>query len=207
MQNAEINKSDNSKKVHSPEVIRHSPSYKKPVLSNVSFVKQKPLCLDAAQLEQNLNALKKKSGSVNLNNMNILPPYVNVLTPSKLSKSESRKIQIDPKKAIIHDLASPPPVTDNNLEGREIPQENQLKTSSSTNSLLNGPLTDLPYADSDNASSSSSNGGANIIGKLKATSKQNNYTEIVIHEDDSKNKVKKKNKSGGFLNNDSEISC
>uniref|UniRef100_A0A2H1WN30 SFRICE_017487 n=1 Tax=Spodoptera frugiperda TaxID=7108 RepID=A0A2H1WN30_SPOFR len=106
--------------------------------------KPKPLCLDAAQLEQNLNALKKNSGSVNLTTMNILPPYINVVTPNKLS--ESKTIQIDPKKAVIDDLPK-------ETEPKE--EKGKLKQSNSAASLLNGPMTDVPYADSDNASSSS----------------------------------------------------
>ncbi|KAI8433569.1 hypothetical protein MSG28_015590 [Choristoneura fumiferana] len=114
-------------------------------------LKPKPLCLDAAQLEQNLNALKKNSGSVNLTTMNILPPYINVVTPNKLS--ESKTIQIDPKKAVIHDLQSP----------KEEPKEEKvkLKQSNSAASLLNGPMTDVPYADSDNASSGSGGNAQN----------------------------------------------
>lgn len=107
--------------------------------------KPKPLCLDAAQLEQNLNALKKNSGSVNLTTMNILPPYINVVTPNKLS--DSKTIQIDPKKAVIDDLPK-------DTEPKE--EKGKLKQSNSAASLLNGPMTDVPYADSDNASSSSS---------------------------------------------------
>lgn len=199
-------------------------NYKKTNLpmSTVNFVKHRPLCLDAAQLEQNLHALKKNSGSVNLNNMNILPPYVNVLTPNKLSKpaTESRKIQIDPKKAIIDDLASPPgnEVPNEDVVSKcEAPGDSKLKNSASANSLLNGPLTDLPYADSDNGSSSSSNSGLNIITRMAPATKQNNYTEIIL--DDQKNSKKQQSSGGGggsgasaaagggFLNNDSEISC
>lgn len=200
-------------------------NYKKTNLpmSTVNFVKQRPLCLDAAQLEQNLHALKKNSGSVNLNNMNILPPYVNVLTPNKLSKpaAENRKIQIDPKKAIIDDLASPPGnevPSEEPVSKCEAPGDSKLKNSASANSLLNGPLTDLPYADSDNGSSSSSNSGLNIITRMAPGSKQNNYTEVNLQEDQKKAKKQQSSgggggsgasaaAGGGFLNNDSEISC
>lgn len=141
--------------------------------------------------------------------MNILPPYVNVLTPNKLSKkSESRKIQIDPKKAIIHDLANSPGAEGIGKDdsSKEAIQEPRLKTSASSHSLINGPLTDLPYADSDNVSSSSSSGGTNVISKMAPGSKQNNYTEVAIKED-VKKMPRKQNSTGGFLNNDSEISC
>ncbi|CAH2062009.1 unnamed protein product, partial [Iphiclides podalirius] len=97
--------------------------------------KPKPLCLDAAQLEQNLNTLKRNSGSVNLATMNIVPPYINVVTPSKLSGAPP--IQIDPKRAVIHGLEEPKAVK----------------------SLINGPLTELPYADSDSNGSGGSHGG------------------------------------------------
>lgn len=92
-------------------------------------------------MEQNLNALKKNSGSVNLTTMNILPPYINVVTPNKFAE---KTIQIDPKKAVIDDL-------------KENEGEATLKQSNSAASLLNGPMTDVPYADSsDNTSSSDS---------------------------------------------------
>ncbi|XP_049882040.1 tyrosine-protein kinase receptor isoform X2 [Pectinophora gossypiella] len=149
--------------------------------------KPKPLCLDAAQLEQNLNALKKNSGSVNLTTMNILPPYINVVTPNKLS--ESKTIQIDPKKAVIHDLQSPKD---------EVEEKGKLKQSNSAASLLNGPMTDVPYADSDNASTSSGSNGPN--GKNNKKNK-NNYTEIVVGNDRSK--IIKQGSNG----KDSEISC
>ncbi|CAG9573025.1 unnamed protein product [Danaus chrysippus] len=148
--------------------------------------KPKPFCLDAAQLEQNLNALKKNSGSVNLTTMNtmkVLPPYINVVTPNKIS--EAKTIQIDPKKAVIHDLQSP--------SENEDKEKGKLKQSSSAASLLNGPLTELPYADSDNASSSSGSNTQNINQKNK------NYSEITIN---GKN-VKKQNSNGG----ETEINC
>ncbi|KAJ8707954.1 hypothetical protein PYW08_010320 [Mythimna loreyi] len=140
--------------------------------------KPKPLCLDAAQLEQNLNALKKNSGSVNLTtmNMNILPPYINVVTPNKLS--ESKTIQIDPKKAVIDDLPK-------EIEPKE--EKGKLKQSNSAASLLNGPMTDVPYADSDNASSSSS---SNQMSK----------------KFDDRNIVNKQGSNGEYVG-DSEISC
>ncbi|KAG7295195.1 hypothetical protein JYU34_022164 [Plutella xylostella] len=155
--------------------------------------KPKPLCLDAAQLEQNLNALKKNSGSVNLNTMNILPPYINVVTPNKLS--ESKTIKIDPKKAVIHDLQSP-------KEEEVVKEESKLKTSSSAASLLNGPMTDVPYADSDNASSGSSNAPNHITNIQKSV--QNNYQEVNV----GKKKVTKQGSNGGTeIANESEISC
>ncbi|XP_075987963.1 anaplastic lymphoma kinase [Anticarsia gemmatalis] len=138
--------------------------------------KPKPLCLDAAQLEQNLNALKKNSGSVNLTTMNILPPYINVVTPNKLS--ESKTIQIDPKKAVIDDLPK-------EIEPKE--EKVKLKQSNSAASLLNGPMTDVPYADSDNASSSS---GSNTVSKKY----------------DDRNIVIKQGSNGEYVG-DSEISC
>ncbi|XP_026501765.1 tyrosine-protein kinase receptor [Vanessa tameamea] len=153
--------------------------------------KAKPLCLDAAQLEQNLNALKKNSGSVNLTTMNtmrILPPYINVVTPNKLS--ESKTIQIDPKKAVIHDLQSP-------QEPEAKDDKGKLKQSSSAASLLNGPMTDVPYADSDNASSSSGSNAQNMVNNKK----NKNYPEIVI----GSKKVIKQGSNGEF--GDSEISC
>lgn len=128
--------------------------------------KPKPLCLDAALLEHNLNTLKKNSGSVNLATMNILPPYINVVTPSKLS--EARPIQIDPKRAIIHGLSEP---------------ETQ-----SSGGLINGPLTELPYADSDSNGSGSHNG-----------LKRRPYETI------SNGKKAPRRASGDFA--DSEISC
>lgn len=150
-------------------------------------LKPKPLCLDAAQLEQNLNALKKNSGSVNLTTMNILPPYINVVTPNKLS--ESKTIQIDPKKAVIHDLQSP----------KEEPKEEKvkLKQSNSAASLLNGPMTDVPYADSDNASSGSGGNAQNQINNQK----NKNYADIVVGE----RKIIKQGSNGEFA--ESEISC
>ncbi|KAH9634857.1 hypothetical protein HF086_016136 [Spodoptera exigua] len=138
--------------------------------------KPKPLCLDAAQLEQNLNALKKNSGSVNLTTMNILPPYINVVTPNKLS--ESKTIQIDPKKAVIDDLPK-------ETEPKE--EKGKLKQSNSAASLLNGPMTDVPYADSDNASSSSSSNQAS-------------------KKFDDRNIVNKQGSNGEYVG-DSEISC
>ncbi|CAB3247223.1 unnamed protein product [Arctia plantaginis] len=138
--------------------------------------KPKPLCLDAAQLEQNLNALKKNSGSVNLTTMNILPPYINVVTPNKLS--DSKTIQIDPKKAVIDDLPK-------ETEPKE--EKGKLKQSNSAASLLNGPMTDVPYADSDNASSSSSS---------NPNSKKFDDMNIVM-----------KQGSNGEYVGDSEISC
>ncbi|XP_047037658.1 ALK tyrosine kinase receptor isoform X2 [Helicoverpa zea] len=125
--------------------------------------KPKPLCLDAAQLEQNLNALKKNSGSVNLTTMNILPPYINVVTPNKLS--ESKTIQIDPKKAVIDDLPK-------EVEPKE--EKGKLKQSNSAASLLNGPMTDVPYADSDNASSSSNSNPSNKFDDRNIVNKQGN---------------------------------
>ncbi|XP_063630408.1 tyrosine-protein kinase receptor-like [Cydia splendana] len=150
-------------------------------------LKPKPLCLDAAQLEQNLNALKKNSGSVNLTTMNILPPpYFNVVTPNKIS--ESKTIQIDPKKAVIQDLNSP----------REEPKEEKtkLKQSNSAASLLNGPMTDVPYADSDNASSSSGSNGQNQINNQK----NKNYSDVIVGE----RKIIKQGSNGVA---ESEISC
>ncbi|CAG4993099.1 unnamed protein product [Colias eurytheme] len=144
--------------------------------------KPKPLCLDAAQLEQNLNALKKNSGSVNLTTMNILPPYINVVTPNKLS--ESKTIQIDPKKAVIHDLPS------------EENEDKKIKLSSSAASLLNGPLTDVPYADSSDNTSSGS-------GSIQGNSRNKSYPDINIVN--SKNKVKKQGSEGDKV--DVEISC
>lgn len=151
----------------------------------------KPLCLDAARLEQNLHALKKNSGSVNLNTMNtntkVLPPYINVVTPKLV---ESKPIQIDPKKAVIHDLNSPKEVAK---------EEGKLKQSSSAASLLNGPMTDVPYADSDNASSSSGSAPNHIQNIQK--SKQNDYTELAVGE---RSKLSKQSSNGL---NDTEISC
>ncbi|XP_045540777.1 ALK tyrosine kinase receptor [Papilio machaon] len=147
--------------------------------------KPKPLCLDAAQLEQNLNELKKNSGSVNLTTMNILPSYINVVTPNKLS--ESKTIQIDPKKAIIHDLPK---------ESEHKEEKCKLKQSSSAASLLNGPMTDVPYADSDNASSSS---GSNGVKK-----KNKNYGEVKIGN--GKN-ITKQGSNGGEFVGETEISC
>lgn len=165
----------------------------------------KPLCLDAAQLEQNLNALKKNSGSVNLNTMNILPPpYINVVTPNKLS--ESKTIQIDPKKAVIYDLQSP-----SEVEVKIEPvQEHKLKQSSSAASLLNGPMTDVPYADSDNASSSSGTvSGSNPPNHITniQKSKQNNYSEVKVGKNEVRNKLSKQGSNGGEIANESEISC
>ncbi|KAG6464398.1 hypothetical protein O3G_MSEX014484 [Manduca sexta] len=137
--------------------------------------KAKPLCLDAAQLEQNLNALKKNSGSVNLNTMNIVPPYINVVTPNKLS--ESKTIQIDPKKAVIDDLKD--------TERKD--EKTMLRQSNSAGSLLNGPMTDVPYADSDNTSSSSGSNSQNIVNNKKF---------------DERNKIKQGSKTG-----ETEISC
>lgn len=143
--------------------------------------KPKPLCLDAAQLEQNLNALKKNSGSVNLTTMNILPPYINVVTPNKLS--EVKTIQIDPKKAVIDDLPK-------DLEQKE--EKTKLKQSNSAASLLNGPMTDVPYVDSDNTSSSSSSNAQNVANNKKNLK-------------DSDKKVKQG--SNGECIGESEISC
>lgn len=145
--------------------------------------KPKPLCLDAAQLEQNLNALKKNSGSVNLTTMNIVPSYINVVTPNKFS--ESKTIQIDPKKAIIHDLPK---------ESEHKEEKCKLKQSSSAASLLNGPMTDVPYADSDNASSSSGSNGKK---------KTKNYGEVNI----GNGKKIKQGSNGGEFVGESEISC
>ncbi|XP_045532211.1 ALK tyrosine kinase receptor isoform X1 [Pieris brassicae] len=144
--------------------------------------KPKPLCLDAAQLEQNLNALKKNSGSVNLTTMNIVPSYINVVTPNKLS--ESKTIQIDPKKAVIHDLP---------LENEE---KSKLKQSSSAASLLNGPLTDVPYADSDNTSSSS--------GSMAGNARNKSYPDINVVNGNTK--IKKQGSEGDKVA-DVEISC
>lgn len=148
--------------------------------------KPKPFCLDAAQLEQNLNALKKNSGSVNLNTMNLslIPPYINVVTPNKLSE-QAKTIQIDPKKAVIDDLQTPK---------EEPKEEKKLKQSNSAASLLNGPMTDVPYADSDNASSSS---GSNH--NVKKNNKKN-HTEVVS----DRNKVTNQGNNGEF---ETEISC
>ncbi|KAJ0170445.1 hypothetical protein K1T71_013816 [Dendrolimus kikuchii] len=145
--------------------------------------KPKPLCLDAAQLEQNLNALKKNSGSVNLTTMNILPPYINVVTPNKLS--EVKTIQIDPKKAVIDDLPK-------DVEPKD--EKVKLKQSSSAASLLNGPMTDVPYADSDNTSSSSSNSA-----QILTNNKKNNNK-------DSDKKLVKQGSNGEYIG-ESEISC
>ncbi|KAM3968747.1 LOW QUALITY PROTEIN: anaplastic lymphoma kinase [Aphomia sociella] len=153
--------------------------------------KLKPLCLDAAQLEQNLNALKKNSGSVNLTTMNILPPYINVVTPNKLT--ESKTIQIDPKKAVIDDLQTPK---------EEVKEEKaKLKQSNSAASLLNGPMTDVPYADSDNASSSSGGNAQNLINQKN----KKNYAETVVGND--RNAIIKQGSNGGECVGDSEISC
>ncbi|XP_053620906.1 tyrosine-protein kinase receptor [Plodia interpunctella] len=159
--------------------------------------KLKPLCLDAAQLEQNLNELKKNSGSVNLNKMNILPPYINVVTPNKLS--ESKTIQIDPKKAVIDDLQTPK---------EEVKEEKtKLKQSNSAASLLNGPLTDVPYADSDNASASSSS-GSNVQNQInKQNNNKKNYSEVVIANDSMSKSINKQGSNGGDIVGDTEISC
>lgn len=175
--------------IASPDPPRIAPWNKEPPKL---MPKAKPFCLDAAQLEQNLNALKKNSGSVNLtmmNTMKILPPYINVVTPNKLS--ESKTIQIDPKKAVIHDLQSPkePEVKD---------EKGKLKQSNSAASLLNGPMTDVPYADSDNASSSSGSNAHNMVNNKK----NKNYPEIVVGNG---KKVIKQGSNGEF--GDSEISC
>lgn len=148
---------------------------------------KKPLCLDAAQLEQNLNALKKNSGSVNLKTMNIVPAYINVVTPNKMS--DSKTIQIDPKKAVIYDLQSP----------EEVKEEGKLKQSNSAASLLNGPMTEVPFADSDGSSNSSSSQPPNHI-QIIHKSKQNNYSEVQM------GKVTKQNSNGEFQN-DTEINC
>lgn len=152
----------------------------------------KPLCLDAAQLEQNLNALKKNSGSVNLNtmNMNILPPYINVVTPNKLS--ESKTIQIDPKKAVIDDLPK---------ENEPEEEKCKLKQSNSAASLLNGPMTDVPYVDSSDTTSSASSGSKNLKNNQK-----NKYGEVVIAK--GKNKVCKQGSNGKTdYVVEAEISC
>ncbi|GBP62706.1 hypothetical protein EVAR_48051_1 [Eumeta japonica] len=159
--------------------------------------KPKPLCLNAAQLEQNLNALKKNSGSVNLTTMNIVPPYINVVTTGKTKNSDAKTIQIDPKRAVIHDLQSP-------KEGEHKP-ENKLKQSDSAASLLNGPMTDVPYADSDNASSSSGSNAPNHIQNIQK-SMQNNYSAVKMTNNDVRVKVTKQGSNGGAVN-DSEISC
>ncbi|CAH2236089.1 jg4787 [Pararge aegeria aegeria] len=159
--------------------------------------KTKPFCLDAAQLEQNLNALKKNSGSVNLTTMNtmkVLPPYINVVTPNKLS--ESKTIQIDPKKAVIHDLQSP--------QEPEKEEKGKLKQSSSAASLLNGPMTDVPYADSDNASSSSGSNAQNLLHHQK-NQKNNAYSEIVVGNGKKIMKQGSKTSNGDY--GETEISC
>lgn len=120
--------------------------------------------------------------------MNILPPYINVVTPNKLS--ESKTIQIDPKKAVIHDLQSP-----KDIEVKE--EKTKLKQSNSAASLLNGPMTDVPYADSDNASSSSGSNAQNLINNKK---NKTNYAEIVVGE---RGKIIKQGSNG----KDTEISC
>lgn len=104
-----------------------------------------------------------------------MPPYINVVTPNKLS--ESKTIQIDPKKAVIDDLPK-------EIEPKE--EKGKLKQSNSAASLLNGPMTDVPYADSDNASSSSSSNQGKKF--------------------DDRNIVIKQGSNGEFVG-DSEISC
>ncbi|XP_069363176.1 tyrosine-protein kinase receptor [Maniola hyperantus] len=159
--------------------------------------KAKPFCLDAAQLEQNLNALKKNSGSVNLTTMNstkVLPPYINVVTPNKLS--ESKTIQIDPKKAVIHDLQSP--------KEPEKEEKGKLKQSNSAASLLNGPMTDVPYADSDNASSSSGSNAQNLLNNQK-NQKNNAFSEIVVGN--GKKIIKQGSKTSNGDYGETEISC
>ncbi|XP_052742746.1 tyrosine-protein kinase receptor [Bicyclus anynana] len=161
------------------------------------ITKAKPLCLDAAQLEQNLNALKKNSGSVNLttmNSMKVLPPYINVVTPNKLS--ESKTIQIDPKKAVIPCLQSP--------NEPEMEEKGKLKQSSSAASLLNGPMTDVPYADSDNASSSSGSNAQNHLNNQK-NQKNNVYTEVVVGNGKKITKQGSKASNGDY--GETEISC
>ena len=125
-----------------------------------------------------------------MNTMKVLPPYINVVTPNKLS--ESKTIQIDPKKAVIHDLQSPqePDVTIKD-------EKNKLKQSNSAASLLNGPMTDVPYADSDNTSSSSGSNTQNLLNNKK----NKNYPEIVVGNG------KKVIKQGSNEFGDSEISC
>lgn len=155
--------------------------------------KPKPLCLDAAQLEQDLNALKKISGSVNLKNMNILPPYINVVTPNKLS--ESKTIQIDPKKAVIDDLPK------DNEPKKEKEEKTKLKQSNSAASLLNGPMTDVPYADSSDTTSTSSGSNQNIVNNQKnQNNHKNKYGEVVLG-----NKVTKQGSKSEFA--ESEINC
>lgn len=162
--------------------------------------KAKPFCLDAAQLEQNLNALKKNSGSVNLTTMNTmkaLPPYINVVTPNKLS--ESKTIQIDPKKAVIHDLQSPP-------KEQEKEEKGKLKQSSSAASLLNGPMTDVPYADSDNASSSSGSNAQNLLNQKNQKNQINNaYSEVKVGNGKKIMKQGSKTSNGDY--GETEISC
>lgn len=148
------------------EGVRSPESRPKPSKEPRLPAKPKPLCLDAALLEHNLNTLKRNSGSVNLATMNILPPYINVVTPSKLS--EARPIQIDPKRAIIHGLTESEPQT--------------------SGGLINGPLTELPYADSD----SNGSGGHNGFKRRP-------------HEAISNGKKAPRRASGDFA--DSEISC
>lgn len=166
-------------------------AWKEPPKYNSKPFTTKPLCLDAAQLEQNLNALKKNSGSVNLNtmNMNILPPYINVVTPNKLS--ESKTIQIDPKKAVIDDLPK-------DSEPKE--EKGKLKQSNSAASLLNGPMTDVPYVDSSDTTSSASNASN------KKNNQKSNYGEVIIGK--GKNKVCKQGSNGKteFVA-EAEISC
>ncbi|XP_072933759.1 tyrosine-protein kinase receptor [Epargyreus clarus] len=145
---------------------------------------KKPLCLDPAQLEKDLNDLKKNSGSVNLNTMNIVPPYIHVVTPNKFS--ESKTIQIDPKKAVIHDLPTPDSEDD----------KGKMKSSGSAASLLNGPMTDVPYADSDNTSSGSGNGQNLIINQ------KNKSYEVVGNG--NRGKLIKQGSNGGI---ESEINC
>lgn len=163
-------------------------AWKEPPKYNSKPFPAKPLCLDAAQLEQNLNALKKNSGSVNLNTMNmgILPPYINVVTPNKLS--ESKTIQIDPKKAVIDDLK----------ENEPKEEKCKLKQSNSAVSLLNGPMTDVPYVDSSETTSSASS--------ASNKNNQKNYTEVIIGK--GKNKVCKQGSNGQteFVV-EAEISC
>lgn len=164
-------------------------AWKEPPKFNSKPMSAKPLCLDAAQLEQNLNALKKNSGSVNLNTMNILPPYINVVTPNKLS--ESKTIQIDPKKAVIDDLPK---------ENEPKEEKAKLNQSSSSSSLMNGPMTDVPYCDGSDSTSTASNASN------KANNQKNKYGEVVIGK--SKNPVCKQGSNGkaDFVA-EAEISC
>lgn len=120
--------------------------------------------------------------------MNILPPYINVVTPNKLS--ESKTIQIDPKKAVIDDLPK--------ANEQKAPEKPKLKQSNSAASLLNGPMTDVPYADTSDANSSSSGSNQNIVNNQKKK-----YGEVIVGKE--MNKIINQGSKGEFA--ESEISC